>query len=188
MASLKRTAIVEVQEACRAVLSAAETCLLLEGLELPAARYVSIQAGDWLAGTCEDCCSQLVVTPLMEITRFNDPTTVAAGALDARQAQARLVTYEVNLSAGVNLDVLGQRLTLGDVSKPYSAGSNQNSHWSESVPILAARWALVRHLEKQVRAEMCAAGFSCNFSVLGTVTPWLEGGCAGTKVTVQVQQ
>lgn len=188
MVSLKRTAAVETVAACRAVLAAAETCLLSEGIALPDARYVSIQGGDWIAANCEDCCSQLVVTPMTEIARFNDPTTIASGGLDARRAQVRLVSYEINLSGPVNLAVLSNRLNIGNVELAPDVAANRNTHWSETVPLIAARWALVRGIEQTVREEMCAAGFPCTFVVLGLVTPWLEGGCAGTKVTVQVQQ
>ncbi len=188
MVSLKRSAVVEAEEACRAVLAAAETCLLAEGIALPATRYVSIQGGDWIAANCEDCCSQLVVTPMTELARFNDPTTIASGGLDGRRAQTRLVSYEINLSAPVNLAVLSNRLAVGNPALAHDVAANRNTHWSETVPLIAARWALVRGIEQTVRDELCAAGFVCMFAVLGSVTPWLEGGCAGTKVTVQVQQ
>jgi hypothetical protein len=139
VASLKLSATDEMIRCCRAVLAAAETSLAEEGLPLPESRYVSVQGGDWIVGVdCEDCCSQLIVTPLVEVTRFNDPTTVAAGARDSRQAYARLTTWEISVSGPVNLAVLTNRLRLGTVAQAPTAASNENTHWSETVPIMAA--------------------------------------------------
>lgn len=185
---VKRTALEEVVAGCRAILAAAETCLQMEGVALPDARYVSIQGGDWIAGQCEDCCSQLVITPLSEVGQFNDPDGVATAGRDGRQARQRLVSYEINLSAPVNLQVLSNRLSMGTVAWDWDAPANRNSHWSETVPIIAGRWALARNIVTVARDEMCAAGFACRGAYLGEVTAWLEGGCAGTKLTVQVQQ
>lgn len=182
------TPLDEAIASCRAVLAAAETILTDAGLPLPANRYVSIQGGDWLVGRCDDCCSQLVVTPMTMAVPYNDPYAVQVGGTDTRSARQRLVNYDIVHSASVNQNVEATRLSLGDVTLPWDATANRNTHWAETAPIIGARWALVREMPAEVNRQLCARGIVCRTVFVASADPWVEGGCAGTKLTVQVQQ
>lgn len=183
------TALLEAVAMCRAVLGAAEDVLSAEGLALPTWRYVSAQGGDWIVGTdCEDCCSQLVVIPITAVDRFSDQFTIAAGGIDGRHAESRNVSFQVLHGQPVNLNVVAGRLNLGTVAVDFDDPTNANTHWAETVPLISARWALAKGLTKAVYQRICEQGLPCRSVSLVAVEPWLEGGCAGSRLTVQVQQ
>ncbi len=181
------SAIDEIVAASRAVLAAAEDCLTAAGVELPPRRYVSVQGGDWLAGQCADCCHQLVVTPANAIR--DGATRLISFAPDrSGAASRRTVEFLITHSAPINIRPAAGRLDLGDVTLDPFAEENVNTHWAESARILAARWALTRSIETAARARLCDnPSLPFRAVALDRVEAWTEGGCAGSKVTVEAQ-
>lgn len=162
------------------IVDAAAGLLLAHDLPVPDRRYVSVQNGDWLPGQCADCCHQLVVTP-GGITR-----AVTAG--DPSRSTVQFTgQFTLMHSVPVNINVDERRPALGDATLPWDAPQNADSHLSEAGLILTARAVLMRHLPKQVTRVLCGiSGMPPRACSLLAIDPWIEGGCGGSRVTVEV--
>ena len=177
----------EAAAACRGVLSAALAALDQGGACVPERAYVSIQGGDWSPGNCEDCCSQLVVVPMTAVTRMNNPLADTGFGDPSSLSIARTVEFQIIESQSVNVNVDANKLVEGDPTLPWDAAENAGSHWQESMSILTSRWALARRLSSLAVSHLCAEGLRCRDATVTAIEPFVEGGCAGSRVTLAVQ-
>ena len=177
----------EAAAACRAVLAAALAALDQGGACVPERAYVSIQGGDWSPGNCEDCCSQLVVVPMTAIGRYNNPLRDTGFGDPSPASVARLVEFQIVESQSVNMAVDANKLLEGDPTLPWDDPQNAGTHWAESMSILTSRWALARRLGSLAVSALCEAGLRCREATVTAIEPFVEGGCAGSRVTLAVQ-
>lgn len=177
----------EAAAVCRAVLAAALAALDQGGACVPERAYVSIQGGDWSPGNCEDCCSQLVVIPMTSIGAYNNPVIDTGFGEASASAFARIVEFQIIESQSVNMNVDSTKLLEGDPTLPWDAAENARTHWAESMSILTSRWALARRLGSLALSSLCEAGLRCREAYVTAIEPFVEGGCAGSRVTLVVQ-
>lgn len=177
------TALVDTSTA---VLAAAVAALTEAGVTPGPRRYVSVRGGDWVpTRDCADCCDQLVViprevAPQIAIAAVTAPQPIPAGS-------TRLARFEVLWSTGVNVDPGAGRLKLGDATLPWGDLSQQGTHWAEAGLILTVMDTLTRQLPKRTSAELCAsANMPTRACKLVSASTWIEGGCGGCRVTIEV--
>lgn len=170
----------DLAAAAAAVLAAAADALAAVGIS-PARRYVSVRGGDWLPSACDDC-DQLVVRPA------DIAPMIPVGSIIPEPQRAALVLltrFEVvwSTTCPAGVDALG----LGDPEIPWDSLDQQHTHWAETGLIVTAMNTLARRLPTAVTAAMCAGwsipGRRCQ---LISAVPFVEGGCGGCRVTVEV--
>jgi hypothetical protein len=177
---------VDLTDAATAVLDAAVALLTEAGITPAARRYVSLQGGDWLPTKhCADCCDQIVVLP-RDLTPIIPPSSVVnPQAIPAASQYA--ARFEVLWSFTVNVQADAARLQPGDPAVPWADLSQRNTHWAEAGLAMTAMQILARGLAKRTARELCvSANMPSRACKLVSASPWVEGGCGGCRVTIEV--